>query len=179
MPTIDIHDKICPHCGGIRWVTYKRIKTLASGDKKTYICYICAKKNIENGNKWRKNHVEEFKKTAREYVKLRRKIDFKFAEKERQKNKVYHKQNSKERQLYRKKWANSNVEKNRAYSRISSKKQIINLTDYYVCKRIINKDKLFKEDIPQDLIELKRKQLILTRQIKNNGKKQQSSKNSN
>ena len=30
MPTIDIPDKICSHCGGIRWVTYQRTKTLAS-----------------------------------------------------------------------------------------------------------------------------------------------------
>lgn len=169
MPTIDIPDKICPHCDGTRWVTYQRTKTLASGEKKTYTFHKCAKKNIEAGNKWRKTHIEHHRKTAREYVKARRKIDVKFADKEREKRRIYSKMHKEERKLYRKKWAKVNVERDRAYYRKSAKKQSANLTDYYVCRRVIDRDKLLKNDIPQELIEIKRKQLLLTRQIKNHG----------
>jgi len=167
MATIDIPDKICSHCGGIRWVTFNKTKTLSSGEKKTYLSYRCAKKNIESGDKWRKNHLEKYKKTAREYVKSRRKIDFEFAEKEREKIRIYGKVHRQERQLYRKKWAKANLEKDRSYYRKSNKIQCINLSDYYVCRIIIGRNKLFKQDIPQEMVEIKRKQLLLTRQIKN------------
>jgi len=170
MPTIDIRDKICPHCGGIRWVTYERAKFLASGERKIYTFYICAKKNTENGSKWRKTHREHHRKTAREYVKLRRKTDSKFADKEREKARVYQITHKEERRLYRKKWAEVNIEKDKSYYKKSAKKQSDNLTNYYVRRRIIGRDKLLKDDIPQELVEIKRKQLLLTRQIKNNVK---------
>lgn len=46
------------------------------------------------------------------------------------------------------------------------------LSDNYVIARVIGKKGkglLFKKDIPQELVELKRKQLILSRAIRNNG----------
>jgi hypothetical protein len=173
MPTIDIPDKICSHCGGIKWVVYQKTRTLASGEKKTYTNYKCAKKNLEHGAKWRDLHKEQHRKNAREYVKLRIKTDPKFASKEREKKKIYYKEHKEERQLYRKEWAKANIEKDRAYYRKSMKKQVENLTDYYIRRRVIGRDKLFKDDIPKELVEIKRKELLLTRQIKNNGKSNQ------
>lgn len=45
-----------------------------------------------------------------------------------------------------------------------------NLTDRYIKYLIVHKNELSQSDVPQQLIELKRKELLLIRQIKNNGK---------
>jgi hypothetical protein len=44
-----------------------------------------------------------------------------------------------------------------------------NLTDRFIKHRIAHMNELSQSDIPQELIELKRKQLLLIRQNKNNG----------
>jgi hypothetical protein len=56
--------------------------------------------------------------------------------------------------------------------RISEKRGRILLTDHYLKKQIkdsLKEHKIIRADIPQELIELKRKQLLLTRTIRNNG----------
>lgn len=53
-----------------------------------------------------------------------------------------------------------------------------NLYDSYITNQLVKRSKgLSVKDIPPELIELKRKQLILTRQIKNNDKDQSSDNN--
>jgi hypothetical protein len=53
-----------------------------------------------------------------------------------------------------------------------------NLYDSYVVNQLVkNKTGLSVKDVPPELIELKRKQLILTRKIKNNAKNQSSDNN--
>jgi hypothetical protein len=56
--------------------------------------------------------------------------------------------------------------------RISEKRGRIFLTDHYIKKQIkdsLKEYKINRIDVPQELIELKRKQLLLTRTIRNNG----------
>jgi hypothetical protein len=56
--------------------------------------------------------------------------------------------------------------------RISEKRGRYLLTDHYIKKQIkdsLKEYKINRIDVPQELIELKRKQLILTRTIRNNG----------
>ena len=165
MPTIDIPDKICPHCGDIRWVAYQRTKTLASGEKKTYICYKCAKKNIETGNKWRKNHVEHYRKTAREYVKEKRKTNEAFRIKDLERKKDYYQENKERIDNYKKGWIARNIEKERAYGRKAAKKGSTNLSNTYLCGLLIQLG-VKKEDITDDILNKYRTYLLTFRQLK-------------
>ena len=89
-----------------------------------------------------------------------------------------------------KRWAVKNIDKYKSYSiktnkiRVESgyyktenykKQQIIRyyrerdaLTDHFVRVRLANDGLLSQSEMPQELIELKRKQLLLTRTIRNN-----------
>jgi hypothetical protein len=169
MPTVDIPEKICPHCDGTKWIIYKIVKKLATtGEIKTYNGFKCAKKNIQSGDKWRKNNAEHCKKVARERVKAKRKSCTVFADKDREHKKKYYHNHKEERTIYRKKWASLNPEKDRGYFAKNAKKNMENLSDYYVSRTIIGRNNILKKpDIPSDLIEIKRKQLTLIRKIKN------------
>ena len=58
MPTIDIPDKVCSHCGGIRWTEIKcRYKT--RDGIKFYRTYKCTNKSSEDAYRWRKNHPDK------------------------------------------------------------------------------------------------------------------------
>ena len=67
MPTVDIPEKVCPHCGGIRW-------RIEQEKRKYYIRtrYRCVKKLDEKYKKWAQAHPERI----REY-QIGRKRDFK------------------------------------------------------------------------------------------------------
>ena len=130
MPTVDIPDKICSHCGGTKW----RIEY----EKRPYWIrkrYRCAKKAQERRDTWALKNPEKIK----ELNKNRAKRDYgtehckKYALK-----KYYHNKD--------------------------------NLTDYYIKYKLTHCNDLSFKDIPQPLIELKRKQLLLIRQIRNNDK---------
>lgn len=108
MPTIDIPDKICPHCGGTKWFKFIQGK---------YTKYDCSIK------------------------KEQRLINFK-------------KLNPNKYKLYKKK---------------TDRQKSIRLTNSYIKEILIQYADLSFNDIPQELIELKRKQLLLKRKIKNNG----------
>jgi len=61
MPTIDIPDKICPHCGGTSWkIEYRKKPTKANPDSK-YIRYRCSTKGYERYRKWYINNPEKVK----------------------------------------------------------------------------------------------------------------------
>jgi hypothetical protein len=67
MPTIDIPERVCSHCGGTKWKVEK--------EKRRYsirIRYRCAKKEDERNKRWRLANPER----AREYEK-KRVIDWK------------------------------------------------------------------------------------------------------
>lgn len=139
MPTVEIPDKICPHCGGIKWrIEYK---TLVAGNKVEV--YRCAIRAIERSNRWKSKHPENVREHNIKSCKRRR-------------DKGYFK-----------------TTKERERSRIISKKERDILANNYVHRRIYSDPEMKgidRTDIPQELLETKRKQLLLTRQIKNNGK---------
>jgi hypothetical protein len=165
MPTIDIPDKICPHCGGTRWCVSEQKYKVVSGEIRVKKNYRCSKRGMEISEKYRKNNIEKYKKSRREYVKLKRKIDPVFRETKIKRDKLYYKEHKKEIREYRKKWTIENLDKNRGYSKKYSKKQSEKLSGYYVTKLLTARSNILKEDIPQELIELKRKQLLLKRQL--------------
>lgn len=114
MPTIDIPDKICPHCGGTKWYAFKQNK---------YTKYNCSLKKKEN---------------LLNYHKL-------------------------------------NPEKSKIYKRKTNRKKCIRLTNSYIKELIIQNTNLSFNDVPQELVEIKRNQLLLKHKIKNNDKEEQHS----
>ena len=165
MPTIDIPDKICLHCGGIRWVTYQRTKTLASGERKAYTFYTCSKKGYENGKKWRKTHIEHYRRTAKDYVKIKRKIDEAFRIKDRERKKDYYQENKERIDNYKKGWIARNIEKERAYGRKAAKKGSTNLSSNYLRSLLIQLG-VEKEDITDDILNKYKTYLLTFRQLK-------------
>jgi hypothetical protein len=109
MPTIDIPDKICTHCGGTMWYTFKQGKYIK------YYCFLKKEENLIN------------------FYKL-------------------------------------NPEKRKVYKKKCDRQKSVRLTNTYLKELIIQYTDLSFNDIPQELIEIKRKQLLLIRQIKNNVK---------
>lgn len=139
MPTIDIPDKICPHCGGIRWKS--EYKTLAKGDK--VLIYRCSVRATERNKRWKLKHPEAVREHNITSCRKRRANGYFKTPKEKER------------------------------SRLISKKQRDTLADNYVYKQIFSDPNIkivSRADIPQEMIEIKRKQLLLTRQIKNYGK---------
>ena len=160
MPTLILPDKICPHCGGTKWIT--------SFTKKGSITHTCVIKKKEYDKKWAVNAYEIRKaQWKRRYDKV--------------KNNEIVKQNTAQRA---KKWAKENPEKVKAsikvttlkykekYNEVTRKRAkyyVENLSDCYIASAINAGKGIYLSDIPQELIELKRKQLLLTRTIRNNG----------
>jgi hypothetical protein len=175
MPTIDIPDKICSHCGGIRWCMFqKKDWRLAKfyGKIKYYTDYTCANNN-ENGCALLKRL---------KYYPLKPKVK---VTKEHTRNRVneYHKKN-------KHKWISQSKESHKKYVKKlyhsdpkykkrlneSARKYGVELTDSYVKKAIVSKNPFLSvKDVPQDLVEMKRNQLLLKRKIKNNDKEEQHS----
>jgi hypothetical protein len=176
MPTIDIPDKICPHCGGTRWVTYQRTKTLASGDKKTYTFYSCSKKGYENGKRWRKTHIEHHRKTARQYSKIKRKTNEIWRVKDLERKKEYYQENKERIDNYKKEWIARNIEKERAYGRKSAKNGSDNLSNTYLRGLLIQLG-IKKEDLNDDIITKYKTYITALRQLKQIEKNEKETSN--
>lgn len=170
MPTIDIPDKVCPHCGGIRWVIFNCSKKNKHGGVRSYPAYRCAKKNTEGTQRWRDNHREHHRKTRRESVKLKRVVCEEFRLKDLARAALYYKNNKESVDTYTKKWREENKNKVKEYSLRNMKRQISEITDYYAKRLLMESSDLKSEDIPKNLVEIQRKQLLLKRQIKAHGK---------
>lgn len=61
MATIDIPDKICPHCGGTKWKTEYRKKPTKADPDKTLIRYRCAIRGKERLDRWAENNPDRWK----------------------------------------------------------------------------------------------------------------------
>lgn len=171
MPTVDIPDKICPHCGGTKWY----IRTNGKIDS-------CNNKKLERHNKY-------YKKVKTTEVFKRKKADLAIQ--------YYHKNSEKINQrkaiLRKPEWTKNTYERNKEKILLKCKEYVTNeevkkkirenakkrnklLSDNTVRNLITSNIRrtflvtFSAKNIPQPLIELKRKQLILTRKIKNNGK---------
>jgi len=134
MPTIDIPDKICPHCGGTSWRTEK-YNTLKKG---VVIRYRCSEEHRERERRYYQSHKEEVKIYNSERI----------------------------RDGYNK------TPKMREYYKLFSKKQRDELSDNHIKKiiaygmRRTDKISIRQNELPEELILMKRKQLLLKRQIK-------------
>jgi predicted metalloprotease len=166
MPTVIIPDKICSHCGGNKW----SMKKAKNGNLHIRTCF---NKLSENRKAWR----------ASEKGKLFINTYFKTEAGKKHREKYCSKDSTRKLRArlavnqYAKDKAN-NPEKVRENKRISSKKSVERLVDS-VIKRYIAREynDINYSDVPQDLIELKRKQLLLIRQIKNHESKKENINN--
>lgn len=166
MPTVDIPDKICPHCGGTKWYY---------APKKNQTC----KKLIdERWNNWRNSNIEYFRKKRREYYhtkvdktehyKRNKENALKNPDKIRQYKVKYYTSEKGKNNL--KQYRILNAEKVKQWKKGQKIKSIETISDSYIKELIIQNTELSFKDVPQELIEIKRKQLSLKRKIKNNGK---------
>jgi len=161
MHTIEIPDKICSHCGGNNW----RVWNIKRED---YIStnYRCVLKDKESQNKYRENNYEKY----RHAIKVsREKNKHKYVEKV----KILKRNNYlKNKDFYIKQaaeWKKNNIESHKKSARKSRMRSIVNLEDSYIKLMVCHHDKFIKyKDVTPELIELKRKQLTLTRIIRNN-----------
>jgi hypothetical protein len=138
MPTIDIPDKICPHCGGIRWKIEHEKRKYGIRTR-----YRCTKKEDERNKKWREKNLEKVREYNKKSCKKRREQGY---------------------------YKNFKVKE---YARLKSKKESDTLANNFIYRMLLNSPDsrdINRSEIPQQLVEIKRKQLLLTRQIKNNVK---------
>lgn len=141
MPTIDIPDRICPHCGGIRWRVQPEKRPTKADPNKIRIKYICSKKANERTHKWWTNNSDKKEISKRKYQQR----------KHQQRKKYYYTPIVKES------------------ARLRAKKESDTLSDNYVYKMIFwspTMNGLKRSDIPQKLIDSTRKNLLLKRQLK-------------
>jgi len=154
MPTIDIPDKICPHCGGTKY--YIRYKNGKLHSKTCHTKMIATKK---------RNPEDPVKKAIRRHK--------------------YYLDNKESSKLKSVKWQKENIDRykiisNRAVAKYQSSKKgelmlykyektkRLILADDYIIRLIIDDTDLKFSDVTPELIELKRKQLLLHRQLKSN-----------
>ena len=139
MPTIDIPDKICSHCGGTKWKTeYRKKPTKADPDKKV-IRYRCAKKGDERNYRWKLNHPTKSKEHELRNSRNRRANGYYKTPKEQER------------------------------ARLKSKRESDVLADNFIYRSILlspGMENVKRPEIPQKLIDIKRKQLLLTRKLK-------------
>ena len=169
MPTIDIPEKICSHCGGTKWI----LRTSGKID-----CCLHVRRDAQKRHYDKVKNTDEFKKKQNMYSLNRYhrcKTDASFVEK----RKSYRKPETSKKSYQKNK--QSILLKQKEYQgrlsvrekiRDNSKKRCENLTDGYIIYTLTSNLKraerinITTKYIPQDLIELKRKQLLLIRKIK-------------
>ena len=158
MPTIDIPDKICPHCGGTTWYMRKA----KNGNLHISTCFY---KMAERRKAWRA--TDKGKEFTNNYYKTPAGIKHREKYQEKESTKKLRARLSINK-YHRDKLSNHETMKER--KRISAKKSVQNLVDS-VIKRYIARDYsgIDYSDVPKELVEIKRKQLLLIRKIKNNG----------
>lgn len=87
MPTIDIPDKICPHCGGTKWWTKIDKRLNKNGVLKEYVSHTCSKIKSEMDKRFISNNPESRKKIYRKYRdKIKHTEAYKKVNNERAKN---------------------------------------------------------------------------------------------
>jgi hypothetical protein len=141
MPNIIIPDKICPHCGGNKYLIEKTKRPSKSNPDYIRIRYRCVVQSDERSKRWKLNNPDKIKK----YVQLPKPDGY------------WRTPEMKERYKLK-------------YNRESEQ-----VTDNYVKNRILGKSgslsrtMLSFKDIPQELVEIKRKSILLNRQLRNHG----------
>jgi hypothetical protein len=164
MPTIDIPDKICSHCNDTKWfVTYQKYKD------KVYTVHTCFNKKIESQKKWiSENKDKRLLMYKRSKDKVKQTDDY--IKNNRARANKYYEQNPDKVKTTSKAVRLKNPDKYKNICKINKRKYVKFLNDVYIKNLICQNSGLQFGDVPQPLIKLKRKQLLLKRQIKNNGK---------
>ena len=161
MATLIIPDKICSHCGGNNWIVWdiKRKDFISTN-------YRCVLKDKEAQKKWRENNYEKYRYS----IKVSREKNIhKYLEKEKILKRNYYLKNKDIFIKQAAEWQKNNIELSKKSARKCRMKSCVNLGDTYVKLMVCHHDKFIKySDVTPELIELKRKQLILTRIIRNN-----------
>jgi hypothetical protein len=160
MPTIIIPDKICIQCNLPKYI-YDFYALKGPCSKLCIKCY--------NKNYYQKNKKEASKKASLKYANLSKeekvkKIQYVITWKKNNpdKLKIYNKR------THIRRYSDSKTRKKCLdNTRDHLKKAKQNLLDYYI-KNLINKKRegLSNKDIPQELVELKRKEVLLKRKLK-------------
>ena len=165
MPTVDIRNKICSHCGGTKWFTKIDKRINKDGILKDYVSHTCSIIKTESNKKWVSENPEKRRIISkRSKDKVKDTIEYKSKNNERVKawyklNKEQAVQNARNAKI-------RNPEKYRLLSLKKNRQDKINLHDNYVKALVCQDSGLCFKDIPQKLIDIKRKQLLLTRQLK-------------
>lgn len=150
MPTIDIPDKICPHCGGIRWSVRYHKKS------KNNTRYTCVVKISEVDKKYQIKRLEIIR-NSQELI-----------EKRRQRYNNYYQNNKEKVKSSQKKYIQS--EKGKKKRRAVDKKQDVkkrkNLANVYVRKALKHHFKIPVECITDDIMNKYRIYLTSKRQLK-------------
>jgi hypothetical protein len=161
MSTLIIPDKICSHCGGNNWRVWNiKHKDFISTN------YRCVLKDKEAQKKWRENNYEKYRYS----IKVSREKNIhKYLEKEKILKRNYYLKNKDFFIKQSAKWQKNNIESYKKSARKCRMRSCVNLEDTYIKLMVCHHDKFIKySDVTPELIELKRKQLILTRIIRNN-----------
>lgn len=175
MAIVIIPEKICPNCGSTRWSVFKKKDWRSEKIYKTlkyYTQYTCASTSETGCSKLKRKKYYIAKpriKVSEEYAR-KRVADY-------QKNNK-HKWISQSKKVHAVRCRDYYKNNPKYKKRIKDfeKKSIEIMTNSYIKKIICHHDSsLSRKDIPQDLIELKRKQLLLFRQIRNHENKEKNS----
>jgi len=117
---------------------------------------------------WRKNNPELSRERSRRWRKLHGKEHYQKNKQMFVANVVRWQKENKERYNKRtREWRIKNYAKCIEKERLSRKKTRLKLTDGYVARLLRGKGKLLVKDVPKELIEAKRLQILIQREIKN------------
>jgi len=117
---------------------------------------------------WRKNNPELSRERSRRWRKLHGKEHYQENKQMFIANAVRWQKENKERYIKRvKEWKMKNYNAWLQNERERHKTKVENLTDDYVVKLLKGKGKLLVKDVPKELIEAKRLQILIQREIKN------------
>jgi len=186
MPTIDIPDRICPHCGGTRWYVCYENNPLKKDPNNKKLKYKCNKKKLEKDARARKRKMvslsEEERKSfnRKRYERYKDQVSLKQKEKRRVyrlNNPIIKKQKSEEEKkiesrLRTKEWYRLNkdkpeyIEKRRKKDKLNEEKNGQNLPNFYIRKLLKRNLKISPEIITGDCINKYRTYLLALRQLK-------------
>jgi len=191
MPTVDIPDKVCPHCGGTQWyqnkgrnwcVKSRQINAKKSYDKrdKEYQNEKCKlTKSYERQLLNNKKKREEYRKnnpiikpipltiaerSAKYYAKVKDTDTYK--QKNRSRTRKYYKLFSEKVKTASNIYRLNNLEKCNYINRLARKRYTEQLNHLYIKELLCYNNDLSFKDIHEELVELKRQQLQLYREIK-------------
>jgi len=183
MPTIDIPDKICPHCGGIRWIVYsEKAPTKDNPDKRRtkYTCWIKQLKRLSEARKRRYAALseDEKRKIQKERYKTHGPKQLEIQKKKRKEyrllNPILEKPKKSEEQkrldhnLHIKNWYHLNKDKPEFIKKIKekSKKRETSLTTVCIYRLFKKRLGIPKNDVTLDMLHKYKTYLLALRQLK-------------